>query len=121
MIDYIVKIEGNEALLEQFIDAIESEKCKIAEKYPNPYMLQTGEKVLNSTVLECKDNLESYFTAEELEDMEESGNDMNEMTVWIWEHILYTTFGERKKRDKLLKEASGELKECYIQLFDNKR
>lgn len=68
-------------------------------------------------LLECKDNLESYFIAEELEDMEESGNDIQEMAEWIWDHILYTTFGNKQKQHKIQKDAPEELKAIYKKLF----
>ncbi|MDR2918051.1 MAG: DUF6138 family protein [Tannerella sp.] len=71
-------------------------------------------------LLESKDNLKSYFTADELEDMEESGNSIDEMAEWVWDHILYTTFGDQKKQNKILKEAPEELKEIYQKLFQGK-
>ncbi|MDR6967316.1 hypothetical protein J2X31_001323 [Flavobacterium arsenatis] len=51
-LDYLVKIEGNEALLERFIDAINNNTCKADKKYPNPYVLDTGERFLNTMVLQ---------------------------------------------------------------------
>lgn len=50
--DYLVAIEGNEALLERYIAAINDDTCKVAVKYPNPYLLETGEEFLNSRVIE---------------------------------------------------------------------
>ncbi len=51
-LNYLVKIEGNEALLERFIDAIDKGTVKLSEEYPNPYLLDSGEKFLNSSVIE---------------------------------------------------------------------
>lgn len=51
-LDYLVKIEGNEPLLERFIDAINNNTCKVDQKYPNPYVLDTGERFLNTMVLQ---------------------------------------------------------------------
>lgn len=51
-LDYLVKIEGNETLLEKFIDAINNNTCKPAKDYPNPYVLPTGERFLNRMVIE---------------------------------------------------------------------
>lgn len=51
-LDYLVKIEGNEALLDRFIDAINNDKCTVATDYPNPYVLDTGERFLNSTIID---------------------------------------------------------------------
>ncbi|SHL97593.1 DUF6138 family protein [Flavobacterium chilense] len=45
-LNYLVKIEGNEALLERFIDAINEGTIKIDKAYPEPYLLHTGEKFL---------------------------------------------------------------------------
>lgn len=51
-LNYLVKIEGNEALLEKFIEAINSNKIKIDTEYPEPYVLESGEKFLLSTIIE---------------------------------------------------------------------
>ncbi|MCC9042718.1 DUF6138 family protein [Myroides sp. M-43] len=51
-LDYLVKIEGNEALLDRFIDAINNDKCTVATDYPNPYVLDTGERFLNSKIID---------------------------------------------------------------------
>ncbi|MFB9075942.1 DUF6138 family protein [Flavobacterium procerum] len=51
-LNYLVKIEGNELLLERFIDAINDGTCKIDDKYPNPYLLDSGEKFLLAVIIE---------------------------------------------------------------------
>lgn len=51
-LNYLVKIEGNEALLEKFIEAIENDTVKVDKAYPNPYLLDTGEKFLLSAIIE---------------------------------------------------------------------
>ena len=49
--EYLIEIEGNEALLERFIEAINKQNCKSHKNYPNPYLLPTGELFLNSSVI----------------------------------------------------------------------
>lgn len=51
-LNYLVKIEGNEALLERFIEAIDNNTIKIDKAYPNPYVLDSGEKFLLSPIIE---------------------------------------------------------------------
>ncbi|RYJ37577.1 hypothetical protein NU08_3351 [Flavobacterium anhuiense] len=51
-LNYLVKIEGNEALLEKFIEAIDNNTVKIDRAYPNPYVLDSGEKFLLSPIIE---------------------------------------------------------------------
>jgi hypothetical protein len=51
-LNYLVKIEGNEALLERFISAIENGTVKVDKAYPNPYLLDTGEKFLLDKIIE---------------------------------------------------------------------
>ena len=51
-LNYLVKIEGNEALLEKFIEAINNNTVKIDKAYPNPYLLDSGEKFLLSPIIE---------------------------------------------------------------------
>lgn len=50
-LDYLVDIKGNEALLERFLKAIFDGTCKTAKEYPEPYLLDTGETFLNSSVI----------------------------------------------------------------------
>ncbi len=50
--DYLVEIKGNEALLERYIKAIEEGNCKVSKEYPRPYVLDTGEKFLDTKVVE---------------------------------------------------------------------
>jgi Family of unknown function (DUF6138) len=49
--NYLVKIEGNEALLDRFIAAVLDGTCSVDEKYPNPYKLPTGETFLDTSVI----------------------------------------------------------------------
>lgn len=51
-LDYLVKIEGNETILDRFIEAINSSTCNVGNDYPNPYILNTGERFLNSTIID---------------------------------------------------------------------
>ncbi|MTG99493.1 DUF6138 family protein [Myroides albus] len=51
-LDYLVKIEGNEALLDRFIEAIFNNTCLIADDYPSPYVLESGERFYNGTVID---------------------------------------------------------------------
>jgi hypothetical protein len=55
---YLVQIEGNEALLDRFIEAINDGTCGVAEEYPSLYKLPSGETFLNSRVVE-------YFLSKE--------------------------------------------------------
>jgi len=50
-LNYLVKTEGNEALLERFIDAIDNATIKIDKQYPEPYLLDTGEKFLLDSIV----------------------------------------------------------------------
>ncbi|MBS7254181.1 DUF6138 family protein [Flavobacterium branchiicola] len=50
-LNYLVAIEGNETLLERFIEAINSDSCKTDKDYPNPYWLDSGEKFLPASVI----------------------------------------------------------------------
>ncbi|MDY0988421.1 DUF6138 family protein [Flavobacterium sp. CFBP9031] len=51
-LNYLVKIDGNEALLEKFIEAIDNNTVTIDKSYPNPYVLDSGEKFLLSSIIE---------------------------------------------------------------------
>jgi hypothetical protein len=50
-LNYLVKIEENELLLERFIEAINGGTVKIDEQYPNPYLLDSGEKFLLDSIV----------------------------------------------------------------------
>lgn len=50
-LNYLVKIEDNEALLERFIEAIDNNTVKIDKAYPNPYVLDSGEKFLLASII----------------------------------------------------------------------
>lgn len=50
-LNYLVKIEDNEALLERFIEAIENGTIKIDTEYPEPYRLVSGEKFLLDSIV----------------------------------------------------------------------
>lgn len=51
-LDYLVKIEGNEAILDRFIEAIFNNTCSVADNYPSPYVLESGERFYNGTVID---------------------------------------------------------------------
>jgi hypothetical protein len=51
-LNYLVKIDGNEALLEKYIEAIDNNTVTIDKAYPNPYVLDSGEKFLLSSIIE---------------------------------------------------------------------
>lgn len=51
-LNYLVKIEGNETLLDKFIEAIENNTIKVDKAYPNPYVLDSGEKFLLAKIIE---------------------------------------------------------------------
>lgn len=50
-LNYLVDIEGNEEILEKCIYAINNHTCTLSDEYPNPYVVPTGEQILNSTVI----------------------------------------------------------------------
>lgn len=50
-LNYLVKIEENEALLERFIEAIDNGTIKVDEAYPGPYLLDSGEKFLLDSIV----------------------------------------------------------------------
>lgn len=51
-LNYLVKIEGNEMLLDKFIEAIDTNTIKVDKQYPNPYLLDSGEKFLLAKIIE---------------------------------------------------------------------
>lgn len=50
-LNYLVKIEENEALLERFIEDVNNGTIKVDEAYPGPYMLDSGEKFLLESII----------------------------------------------------------------------
>nr|WP_294782166.1 DUF6138 family protein [uncultured Flavobacterium sp.] len=51
-LDYLVEIEGNEALLEKFINAIDNNTVKLNKDALQIYILDSGERFLNNSVVE---------------------------------------------------------------------
>jgi hypothetical protein len=51
-IDYITKVEGNEAVLDKYVDAVFNQTCKAANIYPFPYQLFGEENCLGSPLIE---------------------------------------------------------------------
>ncbi|WP_022822594.1 DUF6138 family protein [Hymenobacter norwichensis] len=51
-INYITKVEGNEALLDKYVDAVFAGTCKPAKIYPFPYQLSGEENCLDSPLIE---------------------------------------------------------------------
>jgi len=49
--NYLIEIKGNEVLLDRYIEAINNKTCLVAEEYPNPCLLDTGEKFLTSKII----------------------------------------------------------------------
>ncbi|MFD2907403.1 DUF6138 family protein [Flavobacterium ardleyense] len=89
-LDYLVEIKGNELLLERFIDAINNNTCKTAKEYPEPYLLVTGEKFLNSRVIDYffesrpfdKNLYIDFF--EKLRKLESRGFNNYSYTIGLW-------------------------------------
>lgn len=50
--NYNIEIEGNEELIEKFIDAIQQGTCKIIKDEPEQYALSGGEQLHNYTIVE---------------------------------------------------------------------
>lgn len=61
--NYNIQIEGNEALIEKFIEAIQQGTCKIIEDDPNQYVIPGGETMLNYSIVEYFLNKESFVAA----------------------------------------------------------
>lgn len=51
-INYITKIEGNEAVLDRYVEAVFAQTCKPAKIYPFPYQLAGYENCLDSPLIE---------------------------------------------------------------------
>lgn len=51
-IDYITTIEGNEAVLEKYVDAVFNQTCKAAKVSPFPYQLSGEENCWNKPLIE---------------------------------------------------------------------
>jgi len=89
-LDYLVEIKGNEELLERFIKAINNDTCKTAKEYPEPYLLDSGEKFLNSKVIEYffqtrlfnKNLYVNFF--EKLRKLETRGFNNYSYTIGLW-------------------------------------
>lgn len=50
--NYNIEIEGNEELIEKFIDAIQQGTCKIIKDEPEQYVIPGGEQLHNYTIVE---------------------------------------------------------------------
>ncbi|MBB5639021.1 hypothetical protein HDE68_004959 [Pedobacter cryoconitis] len=100
--DYIVEIKGNEALLDKFIDSILQDTCKADKEYPHPYILPSGEKFLNNSVVEYFINKKPFIAekaiqfCEKLRKLDESGIAGYNYTLelWIEEHVEKVYFNK---------------------------
>ncbi|MCR4031964.1 MULTISPECIES: DUF6138 family protein [Flavobacterium] len=95
-LNYLVKIEGNEALLEKFIEAINNDTIKIGEDYPNPYVLDSGERFLGSSVIK-------YF-----------------FQTRQFSKVLYVDFFEKLRKLSSFKEISYTIGEWIKEHVTNK-
>ena len=113
-LDYLVKIEGNEALLETFIDAINNNTCKSAKDYPNPYVLPTGERFLNGSVIKyffqtrscSKESYIDFFEKLRKFDANGFGGYSSRIKNWIEERItekFYNIIGKDWNKVQSLK------------------
>ncbi|MCP2028303.1 hypothetical protein L1276_003473 [Flavobacterium sp. HSC-32F16] len=103
-LNYLVKIEGNELLLERFIEAVNNGTVKIDKDYPNPYLLDTGEKFLLDKIIEyffqtrpfSKDHYIAFFeTLRKLNGFNSYYYSLGKQT----EELVFNTF-ERVKKGK---------------------
>jgi hypothetical protein len=82
--------------------------------YNKVYLHQFTDEAGLNLLLDSKTNFaEYYFTEEDMEEMEDSGNDTDEIAGYIWERILYTTFGEKKNYEGILKQYPDKLKALF--------
>ncbi|MEC5145647.1 DUF6138 family protein [Chitinophaga sp. 212800010-3] len=68
-------------------------------------------------LLECRNNFGNFFTADEINDFQQGGSSVAEMTDDVWQEVLYTTFGDPKHYAGIVKKAPAALKGLYEELF----
>lgn len=105
--DYIVEIEGNEALLEKFIDAILQDNCKTSKEYPHPYILPGGEKFLNDSVVKYFIN-KKPFIAEKTIQFCEKLRKLDELGIAGYNYTLELWIEERIEKVYFNKETTWE-------------
>ncbi|HEY1194386.1 DUF6138 family protein [Flavobacterium sp.] len=116
-LNYLVKIEGNEALLEKFIEAINNNTVKIAKDYPNPYELDSGERFLNSSVIKyffqtrqfSKELYVEFF--EKLRKLSSFKEISYTIGEWIKEHVTNKFFDVKKEywEEIMTKKTNSEI------------
>lgn len=102
--NYNVKIEGNEELLEQFINAIWSDTIKESEEYPHPLELPTGELFLIDSIIKYFLN-KAPFTAEKaaqfcdkIRKQAPEGFQEYSLEKWVEENVQKPFFGKAPTR-----------------------
>ncbi|MFC0780214.1 DUF6138 family protein [Flavobacterium sp. HJSW_4] len=116
-LNYLVKIEGNEALLERFIEAIDNGTVKLDKDYPNPYLLDSGEKFLNSAVIKyffqtrpfSKELYVDFF--EKLRKLNSFKEISYTIGEWIKEHVTNKFFDVKKEywEEIMTKKTNSEI------------
>ncbi|SHF15993.1 DUF6138 family protein [Pedobacter caeni] len=102
--NYNVKIEGNEELLERFIDAIWSDTIKESAEYPHPLELPTGELFLIDSIIRYFLN-KAPFTAEKagqfcdkIRKQAPEGFQEYSLEKWVEENVQKPFFGKAPVR-----------------------
>lgn len=97
--DYIVEIEGNEELLERFIDSISADTVKESEEYPHPLQLPTGELFLVDSIVQYFLNKKPFIAENAIQFCDKSSKenwseeDAREMPAYLWTYVIYSIWG----------------------------
>lgn len=69
--DYITTIEGNEAVLAKYVEAVSAGTCRAAKPYPNPYQLPGYQDCLDSPLIAYYLQQQPFVLAEAIEFVEQ--------------------------------------------------
>ncbi|WP_286971273.1 DUF6138 family protein [Flavobacterium sp. UBA4854] len=118
-LNYLVKIEGNEALLEKFVKAIDNNTVKIDKAYPNPYVLDSGEKFLLDKIIEYFFQTRS-FSKELYISFFEKLRKLNGFDSYYYslgkqtEKLVFDTFGRVKKGNSNISKTEENLPKTIL-------
>lgn len=102
--DYLVAIEGNEELLDRFIDAIWSDTVKESEEYPHPLALPTGEIFLVDSIIKYFLNKKPFLAenaiqfCDKIRKISPEGFQEYSLEKWVEENVQQPFFGKRPIR-----------------------
>lgn len=102
--DYIVEIEGNEELLERFIEAISTNTAKESEEYPHPLELPTGERFLVDSIIKYFLNKKPFTAKNAIPFCDKIRKNYPEgfqeylLEKWVEENVQQPFFGKRPIR-----------------------